>query len=49
MKVSAEELHAIDGISIALADGSGFIAEIAAYHELHCVVRLFVPLVFSFC
>ena len=39
IKISAEELSNLDETSIALEDGSGFIAETAIYHELHCVVR----------
>lgn len=29
----------INETSIALLDGSGFLAETAVYHELHCIVR----------
>ena len=38
MKVTADELRAVDQTSIPLADGSGYLAEMAVYHELHCVV-----------
>lgn len=30
----------INETSIALLDGSGYLAETAVYHELHCIVRL---------
>ena len=39
IKISATELAQLDNeVSIAFKDGSGFIAETAVYHELHCVV-----------
>lgn len=40
IKVSASELAQFsEGDStIAFQDGSGYIAEMAAYHELHCIV-----------
>ncbi|KAF2258870.1 hypothetical protein CC78DRAFT_419808, partial [Lojkania enalia] len=34
--VSSEELNSIGEISIALMDGSGYIAETTVCHELHC-------------
>lgn len=40
IKVSQESLNRINETSIAFRDGSGFIAELAVYHELHCIVRL---------
>jgi hypothetical protein len=40
IKISKSELDKIDGTSIALLDGSGYIAETAVYHELHCIVSL---------
>ena len=39
IKLSADELAAFGEPSIALRDGSGYIGEMAVYHELHCVVR----------
>jgi hypothetical protein len=43
IKVTAEELvqFAEGDTSIALKDGSGYIVEMAVYHELHCIVRYF--------
>jgi hypothetical protein len=38
IRITNEELKAINKPSIAFIDGSGFIAETAAYHELHCIV-----------
>jgi hypothetical protein len=39
IKISAAELAQLDDeVSIPFKDGSGFIAETAVYHELHCVV-----------
>jgi hypothetical protein len=40
IKVSADELSQFSesDSSIALKDGSGYIAEMAVYHELHCNV-----------
>ncbi|CAI6312384.1 unnamed protein product [Periconia digitata] len=42
IKVTAEELEKFSegDTSIALRDGSGYIAEMAAYHELHCNKRI---------
>ena len=40
IKISAAELAQLNNeVSIAFKDGSGFIAETAVYHELHCIVR----------
>ncbi|KAL4768173.1 hypothetical protein BDW60DRAFT_132426 [Aspergillus nidulans var. acristatus] len=39
-KISAEELAHLPDTSIPFADGSGYIAELAVYHELHCVKRV---------
>jgi hypothetical protein len=33
--------------SLALKDGSGYIVELAAYHELHCVVSRFTTIKLS--
>ena len=41
IKVPREALVSANETSIALKDGSGFIAELAVYHELHCIVCLF--------
>ncbi len=38
IKVSADELSHLPDSSIALKDGSGYIAELTAYHELHGIV-----------
>ena len=40
LKISAEELSHLHEESIAFADGSGYIAEMAVYHELHCIKRI---------
>lgn len=40
LKISAEELSHLHDDSIAFADGSGYIAEMAVYHELHCIKRI---------
>ena len=40
LKISAEELGHLHENSIAFADGSGYIAEMAVYHELHCIKRI---------
>lgn len=37
--ITREELERIGEKSLELADHSGFIAEMAVFHELHCVVR----------
>lgn len=39
IKISGEELSHLPDSSIAFKDGSGYIAELAVYHELHCIVR----------
>jgi hypothetical protein len=38
IKISPAELERVNDTSIALTDGSGYIAETAVYHELHCIV-----------
>ncbi|KAF2197123.1 hypothetical protein GQ43DRAFT_381725 [Delitschia confertaspora ATCC 74209] len=40
IKVSERDLNAINATSIAFKDGSGYIAETAVYHELHCIKRV---------
>ncbi|KAI3323800.1 hypothetical protein HD806DRAFT_495631 [Xylariaceae sp. AK1471] len=40
VKISAEELSQLGASSIALKDGSGYIAEMAVFHELHCIKRI---------
>lgn len=40
ISISDAELAAQGGDSIALRDGSGYIAEPAVYHEMHCIVSL---------
>jgi len=39
IKISKDELSMLNESSIAFKDGSGFIAETAVFHELHCIVR----------
>lgn len=40
IKVSGDELARFSGgdTTIAFKDGSGYIAEMGVYHELHCIV-----------
>lgn len=39
IKITEEELRANGGLaSIPFADGSGYMAETAVYHQLHCIV-----------
>ena len=39
IKISSEELARTDHkTSVALADGSGYVAELGVYHWLHCLV-----------
>ncbi|KAF2816480.1 uncharacterized protein BDZ99DRAFT_136906 [Mytilinidion resinicola] len=40
IRISRDELAKINETSIALRDGSGYIAETAVYHELHCIKRI---------
>ncbi|KAI0602836.1 hypothetical protein F4775DRAFT_587370 [Biscogniauxia sp. FL1348] len=40
IKISAQELAQLGEPSIALKDGSGYLAELAVFHELHCVKRI---------
>ncbi|KAI1264670.1 hypothetical protein F5Y18DRAFT_389748 [Xylariaceae sp. FL1019] len=40
VKISREELSRLGETSIALKDGTGYIAEMAVYHELHCIKRI---------
>jgi hypothetical protein len=37
MKITPSELRELGQTSIALLDGTGFLAEMAVYHEPHCV------------
>jgi hypothetical protein len=39
IKISAQELAQLGEPSIAFKDGSGYLAEMAVFHELHCIVR----------
>lgn len=39
IKISSEELAKLGEPSIPMADGSGYLAETAVFHELHCIVR----------
>lgn len=43
IKISKEELELVGEDSIALADGSGYLAEPSVYHELHCLVCTIPP------
>ncbi|KAI1759592.1 hypothetical protein GGR53DRAFT_523743 [Hypoxylon sp. FL1150] len=40
IKISASELARLGESSIALQDGSGYLAEMAVFHELHCIKRI---------
>ncbi|KAB8263844.1 hypothetical protein BDV32DRAFT_146148 [Aspergillus pseudonomiae] len=40
IKISSEELSHLPDPSIAFKDGSGYIAELAVYHEIHCIKRI---------
>jgi hypothetical protein len=46
MKITPEELARLGEPSIAFKDGSGYLAEMAVFHELHCIVRISRPVVF---
>lgn len=38
IRVTREDLEYYNLTSIALADGSGYAAELGVHHELHCLV-----------
>jgi hypothetical protein len=38
MRVDADWLEPYNATSIKLKDGSGYVAQLGMYHELHCVV-----------
>jgi hypothetical protein len=40
IRVSQEWLDPFDAKSVRLADGSGVVAQLGFYHELHCLVRI---------
>lgn len=40
LKLSPSESRHLSDPTIAFADGSGYIAEMAVYHELHCIKRI---------
>ncbi|KJK63524.1 protein of unknown function DUF3328 [Aspergillus parasiticus SU-1] len=40
IKITPEELSHLPDPSIAFKDGTGYIAELAVYHELHCIKRI---------
>ncbi|KAF2864797.1 hypothetical protein BDV95DRAFT_680743 [Massariosphaeria phaeospora] len=40
LKISNDELARLGETSISFADGSGYLAEMAVFHELHCVKHL---------
>lgn len=39
IKITPEELSHLPDPSIAFKNETGYIAELAVYHELHCIVR----------
>ena len=43
MVVSEEDVKAVNRSSIALADGSGYLATLEVFHQLHCLCVGFVP------
>ncbi|KAF2678695.1 hypothetical protein K458DRAFT_422929 [Lentithecium fluviatile CBS 122367] len=49
LKISKEELERLGETSISFRDGSGFLAEMAVFHELHCVKHLREHLTLDFC
>ncbi|KAE8418449.1 hypothetical protein BDV36DRAFT_295093 [Aspergillus pseudocaelatus] len=40
INITSEELSNLPDPSIAFNDGTGYIAELAVYHELHCIKRI---------
>ncbi|OTA62303.1 hypothetical protein K449DRAFT_433959 [Hypoxylon sp. EC38] len=40
IKISAQELAQLGESSIAFKDGSGVLAQLGVYHELHCIKKL---------
>ncbi|KAI1411313.1 hypothetical protein F5Y13DRAFT_191588 [Hypoxylon sp. FL1857] len=40
IKISAEEMSRVGQTSLAMKDGSGYLATLGVYHELHCIKRL---------
>ncbi len=38
IKVPKKDIDRINGTSLALADGSGDVASLEVYHDLHCLV-----------
>ncbi|KAE8134697.1 hypothetical protein BDV38DRAFT_285646 [Aspergillus pseudotamarii] len=40
INITSEELTNLPDPSIAFKDGTGYIAELAVYHELHCIKRI---------
>jgi hypothetical protein len=40
MRISAAELQPYNTTSVPLADGSGYLAKMAFYHELHCLHKI---------
>jgi hypothetical protein len=40
MRITADELAAVNRTSIPLGKGGGYYGEMAVFHELHCIVRL---------
>ena len=39
MRISEEDLQAVNRTSITLGNGGGYYGEMAVFHELHCLVR----------
>lgn len=42
--VQKEDLERINQTSVRLEDGSGYLAGLEVYHELHCLVRYIMRL-----
>jgi hypothetical protein len=40
MRISAAELQPYNTTSVPLADGSGYLAKMGFYHELHCLHKI---------
>lgn len=38
IRLTEEEMQEMNRTSIALKDGSGYLAELGVYHQIHCVV-----------
>lgn len=40
LKISKDELDRLGETTLSFRDGSGYLAEMGVFHELHCVVLL---------